>query len=210
MEVDACDQSAGSKGLARAGERCARPPRPRGMPLRGRATAETGRPPLLGWVPRRDQAAQDAPAAPGSLAVLGNGRPAPITPRMAATGKGGAHLFTAEDRLYPFPAASYDHRPVHQGAGAYARRAPDGTCGHWNPRDGIGAGLRHFLDHGKGISPRCLHLRVVRDEFLHNHTPLHWYQTFEPALRYICSTTGDYLRQMTHQHRRMPLTLCYR
>jgi hypothetical protein len=29
-------------------------------------------------------------------------------------------------------------------------------------------------------------------------------------LRYIFSTTGDYLRQMTHQHRRMPLTLCYR
>jgi hypothetical protein len=30
------------------------------------------------------------------------------------------------------------------------------------------------------------------------------------ALRCIFSTTGDYLRRMTHQHRRMPLTLCYR
>jgi type 1 fimbriae regulatory protein FimB/type 1 fimbriae regulatory protein FimE len=30
------------------------------------------------------------------------------------------------------------------------------------------------------------------------------------ALRCIFSTTGDYLRRMAHQHRRMPLTLCYR
>jgi hypothetical protein len=29
-------------------------------------------------------------------------------------------------------------------------------------------------------------------------------------LRCIFSTTGDYLRRMAHQHRRMPLTLCYR
>jgi hypothetical protein len=29
-------------------------------------------------------------------------------------------------------------------------------------------------------------------------------------LQSIFSTTGDYLRRMAHQHRRMPLTLCYR
>src|SRR4029434_7101761 len=59
-------------------------------------------------------------------------------------------------------------------------------------------------------SQRFLHLRVVRYEFLHNHGHLHWRQTFEAALRCIFSTTGDYLRRMVHQHRRMPLTLCYR
>ena len=72
------------------------------------------------------------------------------------------------------------------------------------------SGLRHVLDRFKGISQRFLHLRVVRDEFLHNHAHWHWYQSFETALRYIVSTPGEYLRQMTHQHRRMPLTLCYR
>jgi len=39
---------------------------------------------------------------------------------------------------------------------------------------------------------------------------LNWCQTFEAALQYIFSTPGDYLRRMAHQHRRMPLTLCYR
>jgi hypothetical protein len=39
---------------------------------------------------------------------------------------------------------------------------------------------------------------------------LHWRQAFEAALRCIFSTTGDYLRRMAHQHRRIPLTLCYR
>jgi hypothetical protein len=49
-----------------------------------------------------------------------------------------------------------------------------------------------------------------RYEFLHNHGHWHWRQTFEAALRCIFSTTGDYWRWMAHQHRRMPLTLCYR
>ena len=87
---------------------------------------------------------------------------------------------------------------------------PDGTCVHCNTMEGIWSGLRNFLDHFKGISQRFLHLRVARYEFLHNHGHLHWRQTFEAALRCIFSTTGDYWRRMAHQHRRMPLTLCYR
>ena len=55
VEADACYQSAGSKGLAREVERCERAPRPRGIQLRGRATAEMGRPPLLGLVQCRDK-----------------------------------------------------------------------------------------------------------------------------------------------------------
>ena len=72
------------------------------------------------------------------------------------------------------------------------------------------SGLRNFLDHFRGISQRFLHLRVARYEFLHTYGHLHWHQTFEATLRSIFSTTGDYLRRMAHQHRRMPLTLCYR
>ena len=144
------------------------------------------------------------------LEVLENVRTATIKPIIAATVKGGAQLFTDEYNIYHFTEAEYDHRTVNHGAGEYARRDPDGICVHCNTMDGIWAGLRNFLDHCKGSSQRCLHLRVVRYEFLPNHTHLNWYQTFETALRYIFSTTGDYWRQMTHQHRRMPLTLCYR
>src|SRR5712691_7856493 len=161
VEADECYQSAGSKGLARDVARHDRAPRPRGLHLRGRATAEMGRPPLLGLVQRRDK-------------------------------------------------TDHDHRTVNHGAGAYARRDPDGTCVHCHTMEGMWSGLRHFLDHFKGISQRFLHLRVARSEFLHNHGHLHWRQAFEAALRCLFSTTGDYWRRMAYQHRRMPLTLCYR
>jgi len=210
VEADACYQRAGSTGLARAGERCERAPWPRGIQLCGRATAETGRPPILGLVQRRDKADQDAPAAQVYLEVREHVRTATIKPIIAAKVKGGAQCFTDAYTIYHCTEADYDHRTVNHGVGEYARRDPDGPCVHCNTMEGIWSGLRNFLDHFKGISQRLLHLRVVRYEFLHNHTHLHWYQTFETALRYIFSTTGDYLRQMTHQHRRMPLTLCYR
>jgi hypothetical protein len=90
VEADECYQSAGSKGLPREVERHAREPRPRGLQLRGRATAEMGRPPLLGLVQRRDHTDQDAPAAQVYLEVLENVRTATIKPIIAAKVKGGA------------------------------------------------------------------------------------------------------------------------
>src|SRR5262249_19064683 len=80
-----------------------------------------------------------------------------------------------------------------------------GVCVHCNTMEGLWSGLRNFLDRFKGISQRFLHLRVARYEFLHNHGHLPWRQTFEATLRSIFSTTGDYWRQMAHQHRRIPL-----
>jgi ISXO2 transposase-like protein len=210
VEADECYQSAGSQGLPRAVARRARAPRQRGLPLRGRATAAMGRPPLLGLVPRRDKTDPAAPAAPVYWAVLETVRTATIKPIMAAKVQAGAQCFTDEDNLYHGTAADYDHRTVNHGAGAYARRDPDGTCVHCNTMEGLGSGLRTCLDHCKGISQRFLHLRVARYAFLHNHGPWPWRQTFEAALRCMFSTTGDYLRRMAHQHRRMPLTLCYR
>src|SRR6516164_7075471 len=51
-------------------------------------------------------------------------------------------------------------------------------------------------------------------ERYHNFTQTVWARALasglRTALRCIVSTTGDYWRWMTHQHRRMPLTLCYR
>ena len=210
VEADECYQSAGSKGLAREVERCERAPRQRGIQLRGRATAATGRPPILGLVQRRDKTDQDAPAAQVYLEVLENVRTATIKPIIAAKVKVGAQFFTDEYNIYHFTKADYDHRTVNHGAGEYARRDPDGTCVHCNTMEGMWSGLRNFLDRFKGISQRFLHLRVARYEFLHNYKHLNWDQTFEATLRSIFSTTGDYWRRMAHQHRRMPLTLCYR
>jgi hypothetical protein len=168
VEADACDQRAGSKGRAREVERRDRAPRQRGLQLRGRATAEMGRPPLLGLGQRRDKTDQDAPAAQVSLEVLEHGRSAPIKPIIAAKVKGGAQFFTDAYTIDHFTKADYDHRTVNHGAGAYARRAPDGTGVHGNTMEGIWSGLRNFLDRFKGISQRFLHLRVARYEFLHN------------------------------------------
>jgi transposase-like protein len=161
-------------------------------------------------VQRRDKPDQDAPAAQVYLEVLENVRTATIKPIIAAKVKGGAQFFTDEDNIYHFTKADYDHRTVNHGAGEYARRDPDGTCVHCNTMEGIWSGLRNFLDRFKGISQRFLHLRVARYEFLHNYKHLSWGQTFEATLQCVFSTTGDYLRRMAHQHRRMPLTLCYR
>src|SRR5262247_3056232 len=172
VEADECYQSAGSKGLPRAVERCDRAPRSRGIKLRGRATAETGRPPILGLVQRRDKADQDAPAAQVYLEVFENVRTATIKPIIAAQVKGGAHFFTDEYTISHFTKADYDHRTVNHGAGEYARRDPDGTCVPCNTMAGIWSSLRNCLDHFQGSSQRFLHLRVARYAFLHNHG--HW------------------------------------
>jgi hypothetical protein len=116
VEADECYQSAGSKGLAREVERREREPRQRGLQLRGRATAEMGRPPLLGLVQRRDKTDQDAPAAQVYLEVLENVRTATIKPLIAAKVKVGAQFFTDEYNIYHFTAADYDHRTVNHGA----------------------------------------------------------------------------------------------
>jgi transposase-like protein len=166
--------------------------------------------PHQGLGQRRDQTDQDAPAAQVSLEVLENVRTATIKPIIAAKVKARTQCFTDAYTIDHCTTADDDPRTVNHGAGAYARRDPDGICVHCNTMDGMWSSLRHFLDPFKGISQRCLHLRVARDEFLHNPGHWHWRQAFEAALRCIFSTTGDYLRRMAHQHRRMPLTLCYR
>jgi hypothetical protein len=109
VEADECSQSAGSKGLFREVERQDRAPRQRGLQLRGRATAEMGRPPLLGLVQRPDKAAQDAPAAQVYLEVLENVRTATIKPIMTAKVKGGAPFFTDAYTIDHFTAADYTY-----------------------------------------------------------------------------------------------------
>ena len=116
-EADACSQRAGSTGLPREVARCDRAPRQRGMQLRGRATAETGRPPMLGLGQRRDQAAEDVPAAPVSLEVRENVRTATLQPLIVAKVQGGSQCFTDAYNLDHCTKADYDHRTVNHGAG---------------------------------------------------------------------------------------------
>src|SRR5215475_2092498 len=158
VEADECYQSAGSKGLPREVERHDRAPRQRGLQLRGRATAELGRPPRLGLGQRRDKADPHAPAAQVYLEVLENVRTATIKPIIAAKVKAGAQFFTDEYNIYHFTKADYDHRTVNHGAGEYARCDPDGTCVHCNTMEGIWSSLRNLLDRFKGISQR-FHLK---------------------------------------------------
>jgi transposase-like protein len=211
VEGDEAYQSSGSKGLARQVAHSGRESRRRGIKLRGRATAEKGRPPILGLVQRRDQKDNKAPPAQVFLQVLENVRTVTIKPIIMARVKVGSEFLTDEYNIYNFASqAGYKHRTVNHGAGEYARRDPDGVCVHCNTMEGIWPNLRNFLERFKGISQRFLHLRVSRFEFLHNHGHLSWRQTFEAALRSIFSTTGRYLRRLVHQHRRIPLTACYR
>jgi transposase-like protein len=211
VEGDEAYQSSGSKGLARQVERSGREARPRGIKLRGRATAEKGRPPILGLAQRRDKEDKQAPPAQIHLEVLNNVRTATVKPIITARVKEGAEFFTDEYNIYNFAAeAGYQHRTVNHGQGEYARLDPDGVCVHCNTMEGIWSSLRNFLDRFRGISQRFLHLRVGRFEFLHNYGHLNWQQTFETALQFIFTTAGRYLRQMVHQHRRIPLTACYR
>jgi hypothetical protein len=129
---------------------------------------------------------------------------------MAAKGQGGAHCCPAADPISPGTQANSAQRPVNHDAAASARRAPDGTGVPCTPMEGMGSGWRHGLDHCKGLSQRFLLLRVARYACLHNHGPVPWRQAFAAAVRCMFSTTGDDVRWMTHQHRRLSLTLCYR
>src|SRR5437660_8890940 len=113
VEADECYQSAGSKGLPREVERRDRAPRQRGIQLRGRATAATGRPPIRGLVQRRDKADPDAPAAQVYLEVLENVRTATIKPIITAKVKIGAQFFTDAYTISHFTKADDDHRTVN-------------------------------------------------------------------------------------------------
>jgi hypothetical protein len=117
VEAEECSQSAGSKGRPREVERCDREPRQRGMQLRGRATAATGRPPILGLGQRRDKADQEAPAAQVYLEGWENGRTATLKPLSIAKVTGGAQFCTDEYNSSHCTKADSDPRTVNHGAG---------------------------------------------------------------------------------------------
>ena len=151
----------GQQGRAREVERRDRAPRQRGLQLRGRATAEMGRPPLLGLGqrPRQDRPGRTRCASlSGSAGAWAQARP--LKPIIAAKGerRGSASSTDAYTIDHCTTRQTMTIGRVNHGAGAYARRAPDGTGVPGNTMEGIRSGLlRHFLDRFKGISQRFLH-----------------------------------------------------
>ena len=209
VEADECYQTAGHKGQPRRVAHEERPARRRVLKRRGRATAEQGRPPILGLVQRPDEAQQTV--AQVYLEVLPNVQTETIKPIILAKVQAEAQFLTDEYAIYNFTdQAGYDHRTVNHSQGEYARYDPDGTGVHCNTMEGIWTGLRCFLRRFVGISQKFLHLRVARFEFLYNHRHLEPLQQFQSALQHSFQATAGYWRQMVKKHRRIPLTLCYR
>jgi hypothetical protein len=116
VEADACDQSAGSKGLPREVERHDRAPRPRGLQLRGHATAALGRPPCWAWCNAATRPTRTRQPHV-SLDVRANVRTATIKPIITAKVKSGTQCFTDAYTIYHCTAANYDHRTVNHGVG---------------------------------------------------------------------------------------------
>ena len=205
VECDEAYVTAGHKGqpeVVKSKERQGRRRRLQGKA--GRGTLEKDRPPVFGMLQRGGQVV---------INLLANVKQKTIEPLIKATIVPGTRVYTDEYSMYArLQSWGYGHKRVNHGRGKFARDDDgDGLCEvHVNTMEGVWSGLRNVLDRFKGSSQRFLHLRVARDEFLHNHGHLHWRQAFEAVLRCIFSTPGDYWRRMAHQHRRMPLTLCYR
>ena len=209
VEADECYQTAGHKGQPRRVAQEQRPARQRVLKRRGRATAEQGRPPILGLVQRPDEAEQLLSQL--YLEVLPNVQTETIKPIILAKVQTDSQFLTDEYAIYNFTdEAGYDHRTVNHGQGEYARSDPDGTLVHCNTMEGIWTGLRCFLRRFVGVSQKFLHLRVARFEFLFNHRHLDPFQRFQAALQHSFRATAGYWRQMVKKHRRIPLTLCYR
>jgi len=212
VEADECYQTAGHKGQPRRVADEERPGRRRVLKRRGRATAQQGRPPILGLVQRPDRTDKEEQAvAEIYLEVLPNVQTETIKPIILAKVQTDSQLLTDEYAIYNFTdQAGYDHRTVNHGQGEYARLDPDGTVVHCNTIEGVWTGLRTFLRRFAGVSQKFLHLRVARYEFLHNHRHLDLLQLFQSALQHSFRATAGYWRQMVKKHRRIPLTLCYR
>jgi len=209
VEADECYQTAGHKGQPRRVAQEERPARRRVLKRRGRATAEQGRPPILGLVQRPDEE-QDT-VAQVYLEVLPNVQTETIKPIILAKVQAGSQFLTDEYGIYNFTdQAGYDHRTVNHGQGEYARYDPDGILVHCNTMEGIWTGLRCFLRRFVGVSQKFLHLRVARFEFLYNHRHLDLFHCFQSALQHSFRATAGYWRQMVKKHRLIPLTLCYR
>ena len=160
VEADECYQTAGHKGQPRYVAQEERPARQRVLKRRGRASAQQGRPPILGLVQRSEEEAEEQSLSQVYLEVLPNVQTDTIKPIILAKVQRGSQFLTDEYAIYNFTdALGYDHRTVNHSQGEYARYDPDGTLVHCNTMEGVWTGLRCFLRRFVGISQKFVSIQ---------------------------------------------------
>ncbi len=213
VEADETYQKAGHKSHPERVQADERPPRRRAHQARGRGSWERDMPPILGLAQRRSraQAGQPQPLpAQIYLEVVPNVQTETIKPIISVRVEQGSELHTDEYNIYNFAQeAGYEHHTVNHGRGEWVRLESERVV-HCNTMEAIWSVVKPFLDRFRGIGKRFLHLRLARIEFLHNHAHLSFAALISTALKYIYRASARYLRRMVHQHRRIPLTCCYR
>lgn len=129
---------------------------------RGRGTAETEKPPVLGMMQRGGQVV---------IQVLSNVQQKTIKPVIEATVAKGTLIVTDEYNIYArLEEWGYAHKTVNHSQGEYARDEDgDGFHEvHVNTMEGIWSLLRSWLRPHRGISQAKLPLYLGFFEFVHN------------------------------------------
>ena len=154
---------AGHKGQPKKVEQADRPPRRRRLKgKRGRGTAESEKPPILGLVERGGQAV---------FRVLANVQQTTIKPIIKKVVKQGSLFYTDEYNIYErLTEWGYEHKTVCHSNGEYARDEDgDGFCEvHVNTQEGIWSVLRSWLRPHRGIAQENLPIYVGFFEFVFN------------------------------------------
>ena len=163
VECDEVYVVAGHKGQPDKVQAAGRPGRRRRLKgARGRGTAETDKPPVLGILQRTGEVV---------IRMLDNVRQATIEPILRAVIQPGALVYTDEYDIYcRLPAWGYGHKTVCHSRGEYARDEDgDGFCEvHVNTIEGFWSLLRSWLRPHRGISQDKLPLYLGFFEFVHN------------------------------------------
>lgn len=163
VECDEVYVVAGHKGLPDKVRASGRPGRRRRLKgARGRGTAETDKPPVLGVIQRTGEVV---------IRMLDNVRQVTIEPILRTVIQPGTLVYTDEYDIYcRLPAWGYDHKTVCHSQGEYARDDNgDGFCEvHVNTIEGFWSLLRSWLRPHRGISQDKLPLYLGFFEFVHN------------------------------------------
>jgi transposase-like protein len=151
VEIDEMYMAAGEKGS----KTLKRPPRKRGLKLRGRGTYDKDKPPIAGAVERKGKI---------SLRVLPNMKKRSVN-KVLKQIHGDATIYTDDFKAYSsVKKKGFKHKTVNHSLKEYAR----GDV-HTNTIEGAFQGLRHFLDTFKGVCKRNLHLYVALYENRYNN-----------------------------------------
>lgn len=160
-EVDEVYQNAGEKGEPHDDEED--PPRSRANKARGRGTAESDRPPIVGLVGRESQQIR--------LFVAPDTRQSTIMPFIEAYTDDDDTLFTDEHPVYDaLDDSQHSHASVSHADHEFARDdSGDGECSvHINSAEGLWTSLRNFLRPLRGVHKRYLAQYVALFQVTYN------------------------------------------